>query len=69
MIKLIKFPFENLFRIWKICFRDNPSHRIKLNQLDDRVTKRGTLLIDGKLFVQLNSYEVTYLKNLYEAVI
>ena len=68
-LQIIKFQFDKLFVIWKKCFIDNPSHRVKLNQLDDRITKRGVIVKDNQLFVQLNTYEVTYIKNLYEAII
>jgi len=68
-MKLTKLSLDKFLKIWRQCYKDNPSQRVKLNQLDDRVTKRGALNENGYVMVQLNPYEITFIKNLYEAVI
>ena len=69
-INYIKFPFDKLFPIWKVCYKENITARVKLNEFDSVITKRG-LLMDktGKKIIQLTTAEMLYIKDLYESVI
>jgi len=70
-INYIKFPFDKLFPIWKTCYMENLSERVKLNKLDTILTKRMSSISNGvgNQFVYLTQSEMLYIKNLYESVI
>lgn len=69
--KYIKIPFTNIFNIWRICYRENPSERDRLDKLDLKITKYNMALISSESdqFIQLSLSEINYLKELYESII
>lgn len=69
MSTVIKIPLKNLLPIWKKCYIDNPSERVKLDKLDTLVTKRMSVNSSvGNQFIQLTQSELNYLKELYERI-